>query len=399
MKKQSVVIVGGGFGGIKAALELAGDARFRVTLISDREHFLYYPALYATATGGSRAQSIMPLKEIFEHRPSVKVVNAKVTGIDTHRRHIITDNKKHYDYDKVILALGVVTSYFGLEGLDEFSYSIKSKVEIDRFKKHLHDMLTSEHHLDKRYVVVGAGPTGVELAAALASYLHTIASTHKIRHTKARVSIVEAADRILPRMSQAASRAVHRRLTSLGVTVKTKAFVKGQDDDELFVNGSSIKTQTVIWTSGVSNHPFFAAHPDIFTLEKSGRVRVDDHLVAHKDIYVIGDNAATKYTGMAQTALHDAKFVAKVLKSHASHVAPPNYKPRLPATVIPVGHNWAIFEWNKLHFGGVVGSLIRRAADVVGYLEILPMGQALRAWRAEYTAEEECSICRQHLIS
>lgn len=398
-KQQRVVIVGGGFGGVKAALELAKDERFRITLISDKSHFLYYPALYSMATGGAKAQSVVELEKIFAPHERVTVVRDTVTGIDAHRRHIVGASGKYYDYDRVVLSLGVVTSYFGIKGLDTYSYSIKSKEEVERLKAHLHGMLTADQHLDKRYVVVGAGPTGVELAAALASYLRRIAKAHGVTRGKVRLSLVEAAPRILPRMSEASAALAAKRLKDLGVDIQTNARVEAQDDDELFVNGRSLKTHTVIWTSGVSNHPLFAAHDDIFTLAPNGRVAVDEHLQAHRDIYVIGDNAATPYTGLAQTALHDAIFVAKVLRAQISRRPLPTYRAVKPPVVVPVGENWAVFEWGGLRFGGIPAALMRRAADAIGYSDVLPLGQAIKAWQSEQVHEESCGTCKDKLTA
>lgn len=365
-----------------------------MTLISNKDHFLYYPALYATATGHSHIQSITPLSDVFSRYPRVKVVIDEVTGIDLQRKHIVGKSGSHYDYDSAIFALGVVTNYFGIKGLDKFSYSIKSKAEVKRFKQHLHQTLANERHLDRHYIVIGGGPTGVELSAALATYLKKIAVTHKIRHSKIRLSLIEAAPRLLPRMSKATSAAAKARLEELGVTVKLNSMVERQDDDELTVNGRSIVTHTVVWTSGVSNHPFFQEHTDIFPLAKNGRVEVDQHLMAASNIYVIGDNANTPYTGLAQTALHDAQFVAQVLKKRASRQQPPQYRAVKPPVVIPVGHKWALFEWGPLHFAGRLGSLLRRAADAIGYHDILPIGHAIEAWKAEDIPEEDCDTCR-----
>ncbi|HET7629913.1 MAG TPA: FAD-dependent oxidoreductase, partial [Candidatus Saccharimonadales bacterium] len=392
-KKPNIVIVGGGFGGLKTALDLAKDKDIQVTLISDKDHFLYYPALYATATGQSHLQSVVELETILAFQPRIKLIVDEMTGLDTRRKHVVCKSGTHVDYDQLVLALGVVTSYFGIKGLDKYSYGIKSKAEIDKFKDHLHDMLSEDHHLDKHYVVVGAGPTGVELAAALATYLKRIAKNHKVSRTNVRLSLVEASPRVLPRMSDRASRLVHKRLEELGVKIQLNAKVEGEDDDEVIVNGKPLLSQTVIWTSGVSNHPFFAEHKDIFQLDKRGRVVVDGQMLAAKDIYVIGDNASTPYSGLAQTALHDAIFVARNLKRRRRKLPTKAYRSKSPPVVVPVGRNWAIFEWGPLRLRGRPAAWVRRAADAIGYHDILPIGQALSAWRAETVVEEDCPVC------
>lgn len=392
--KKRLIIVGGGFGGIKTALALAGEKNLDITLVSDKDHFVYYPALYATATGGSHLQSIAKLSEVFKDYAHITIIHDEMVGIDAQRKHISLKSGKHLDYDFAVLALGVVTSYFGLQGLAEYSYGIKSYTEVARFKQHLHQELTDEQQPDKNYIIVGAGPTGTELSAAMASYLERIKKKHNIKSRRhIHVSIVEAAPRVMPRMSEKASALVDRRLKKLGVHVMTNKKVESEDDDSIIISGKDIPSKTVVWTSGVSNHPFFKEHGDLFPLAPNGRVRVDAHLQAHENIFVIGDNAATQYTGLAQTALHDALFVAKVIKADLHGKPRPQYKAVKPPVVIPVGKNWAIFEWNNIRFTGWVASLIRRAADAIGYHDVLPLGQALGAWKAEYVHEETCPTC------
>lgn len=388
---MNVVIVGGGFGGIKAALELSKDKKITVTLVSDKDHFLFYPALYSTATGRSRKQSIIPLSKLFA-RSNVHVIQDTVTGIDTTRRFVIAKNHQIH-YDRVVFSLGVVTSYFGISGLDTYSYSIKSAHEIERFKKHLHDEITSKKHLDKNYIIVGAGPTGVELSASLAGYLERIATAHHIKHSRIRLSLVEAAPRVLPRMSEQASALVEERLKDLGVTVMTNKKVESEDDDSIIISGKDIPSQTVVWTSGVSNHPFFAEHGDIFPIAKNGRVEVDKHLKVANRIYVIGDNANTPYTGLAQTAIYDGHYVAKAIKAEARKAALPVYKPKKNPVVIPVGENWAILEYGPLRVTGFLAAWIRKAADLIGYLDFFPVLKAVDLWESEGQRSEECSAC------
>jgi NADH dehydrogenase len=389
---MKIVIVGGGFAGVKTALELAKDTQLSITLISDRDHFLFYPALYATATGRSKRQSIIPLTDIFKHT-DVKIILDTVTSIDPARRYVIANNHQIH-FDRAVFALGVVTSYFGLAGLDKYSYSIKSAPEIDRFKRHLHGELTSKHHLDKNYIIVGAGPTGVELSAAMAHYLQKIAKNHNVRHSKIRLDLVEAAPRVLPRMSESSSELVEQQLKKVGVSVMTNKKVESEDDDSIIISGKDIPSKTVVWTSGVANHPFFSEHAGIFTLAKNGRVEVDERLKVDKHIFVIGDNASTDYTGLAQTAIHDAKFVSRVIRSEVRQLALPHYKAMKQPVVIPVGENWAILEYGPLRISGFIGSLIRRAADVVGYLEYFPLPKAINLFFGEMQNEEDCPVCK-----
>lgn len=389
-----VVIVGGGFGGIRTALYLQKYRNIDVTLISDKDYFTYYPSLYAVATGGSRRQSFVPLKQVLSDA-RVKIIRDKIIGYDPDRRMLQGANGS-YNYDKVVFALGVVTSYFGIKGLANYSFGIKSSSEINRFRKHLHDEMVYEHKLDKQYVVVGAGPSGVELSAALASHISQIAEAHKIRHNHIRIVLVEAAPRVLPRMSEEASRLVTKRLELLGVKVLTNEKVEWQDDDEVFVSGRSIPTHTVVWTSGVANHPFFEKHSRHFNLSPNKKVIVDKHMMSGHDTYVIGDNAFTPYSGLAQTALHDAIFVARDIILTKKRHPRSEYKVIKPPVVIPVGRRWALMEWNDFMIADWFGHLIRRTADFIGYNDILPIGLAIGSWQSESKNDFGCDLCKNH---
>lgn len=381
---MNITVVGGGFGGVKAALELAENARARITLISDRPDFQYYPALYGTATGKSHLQSWVPLGEIFAKHTNVSIIIDSVTKIDKQTKQLQSESGTTYTYDKLVLALGSVTTYFGIEGLDQYAYGIKSYDEIRRLQQHLLDEFSKPNNADSHFLVIGGGPTGVELASSLGSYLKDLKQQFKQPEPRITINLIEAAPRVLPRMSEKASQMVAARLKELGVHVETNKRVEAETADALIVNGRPIKSHTVIWTSGVANNPFFKNNGDQFELSPNGKVVVDSHLRSGKDVYVIGDNAFTQYSGLAQTALKDGVFVA----NHLLRKSNKPYKATLPPVVVPVGEKWAVFEYKKIRFGGWLGALVRQAADFVGYKDILPFGQALGVWRAQSIKQE-----------
>ena len=397
MIKHKIIIAGAGFGGVRAALKLARNDSCEVTVVSDRDTFRYYPALYATATGHTHEESLIKLSEIFAGT-NVTFVKDTLKGLEPGRKKLI-GKKGTYRYDSLILALGTVTNYFGIKGLSEYSFGIKSEHEVNTLKSHLHENLTEAKKLDPNYVVIGAGPTGVELAASLRSYIQEISYSHHLRQHSARVDLIEAVDRVLPRMSPKASALVEKRLKSLGITMMLNSKVEGETADDLTVNGKHIPTHTVIWTSGVANNPFFTKHTDCFPLAPNGKVQVDAFLQGRPSVYVIGDNALTPFSGLAQTALYDADFVARNIQRQLSHLKPRKYKPRRPPVVVPVGKDWAIFEYGKLTFGGRLGSWVRRAADLIGYMDILPFSKAIKIWRSAENLEETCPICKQQLAA
>lgn len=386
---MKITIVGGGFAGVKAALELAKHPKVEVTLISDKDDFQYYPALYSTATGHSHLESWVPLATIFAHSPRVTIVRDVVSTVDPKAKTVTGESGTVYSYDRLIMALGVVTTYFGIKGLDRYAQGIKSAAEIARLKQHLRDELTKRENPDSHFVIVGAGPTGVELAAAMGAYIRRLCKEYSLTEHPIKIDLVEASPRVLPRMSEQASQLVAWRLAKLGVMVHTGTAVKAESAGQLTMGDMSIKSHTVIWTSGVTNHPFYKDHEAMFTLAPNGRVAVDERMKAAKDIYVIGDNAATPYTGLAQTALHDAIFVARNIKREIDGRKVRSYRAIKPPTVVPVGPFYAIFEWHGIRLSGIFGAMLRRLADFMGYSDILPIGQALGVWRASRLYEEE----------
>src|SRR5690554_1149922 len=138
MKKTEVVIVGGGFGGIKSALELSGHPRFHVTLIANKPFFEYYPMMYHTATGGSKVVSTMPLGEVFSKK-RISIVIDEATKLNRKNKSLKLKSGTKVDYDVLILALGNITNYFGIPGMEEYSFGIKSLRDAEEFKRHLHD--------------------------------------------------------------------------------------------------------------------------------------------------------------------------------------------------------------------------------------------------------------------
>jgi NADH dehydrogenase len=296
------------------------------------------------------------------------------------------------DYDILVLGLGVVTNYFGIPGMQEYSYSIKSLEEIRRFKSHLHQQLADHRQPDLNYVIVGAGPTGIELAGALPEYLANIMRWHGIKRSKPHIDLIEAAPRLLPRMPKDVSAMVKRRLKKIGVRLYTSQAVQGVSAEELTVNGKPIRSHTVIWTAGVTNHPFFRENN--FMLTPRGKVATDMYLQAEDNIYVIGDNANTPYSGMAQTALLDGAYVAESLKRRANGQDPRGYKVKKPITVIPVGERWATVIWGKVHLYGIIGWALREMADLIAFADYQPWWKAGKQWLTGFEAEEVCDVCR-----
>jgi NADH dehydrogenase len=390
MRKQDVVIVGGGFGGVKSALELAGHDMFRVTLVSSKPFFEYPPMLYHTATGGSKVVSSIPLGEIFEGK-KIEIIIGTASKLDRAKKTIKLDNGTKLEYDILILAMGSVTNYFNIPGMKEYSYGIKSLEDAEELKAHLHEHLIKNGSIDNHYIIIGGGPSGVELAGVLPVYLRYLMKQHGLKYRKPHIDLVEAAPRLMPRMPKSVSRSLARRLRKLGVRIYFGKPVQAETADALLLNGKPIRSHTVIWTAGVANNPFYAANK--FILSQNGKVQVDKLMQAWPNIFVIGDNADTQYSGMAQTALHDALFVTENLKRHADGKPIHAYRAKRPIYITPAGKNWAVVVWGKLHIYGLLGWTLRRAADWIGYKDVEPWWKATTRTFADRLQEDNCLVC------
>lgn len=390
IEKRKIVILGGGFGGIKTALQLCDNFEFEVYLISDQKNFRYYPTLYKTATGGNKSASSIPLNEIFDNK-NIIIVNDTAEKIDRTGKQVFGTSGKKYPYDYLVVALGVVTNYFDIKGLRDYSYGIKSQEEANELKDHLHKLIADEGKPDLNYVIIGGGPTGVELAGVLPGYIKYIMKKHGVANKTLHIDLVEAAPRLVPRMSAVYSKAVARRLKKLGVKLYLNQTVQAETADALMVNRQPIKSHTVIWTAGVTNHPFLKVNK--FALNDHGKAIVNQYLQTEDGIYVIGDNADTPHSGMAQTALYDAVFITNNIKRISQGRQPKPYLPKKPVYVTPVGNYWAAVAWGRFQFFGILGWWLRNLADFFAYNDFEPWWKASKHWVAQFETEETCKVC------
>ena len=375
-----IVVVGGGFGGVKAALELSKRQIGKITLISDHSYFLHHATLYATATGKSTEESVIPLNVIFAKHPNVEIIEDRIKGFDPHRK-LVSGKKKDYHYDKLVLALGSVTTFFGNKGLESHAYGIKTLEDVFKFHDHIHDEVVHQK-LDKEYFVIGGGLTGVEMASALNKYLETLKDLYRLKNAQPKVVLVEAKSRILPHMSMTASEKVSKELHKQGIKVLVNHKVTALEGDTITVDDKLHSTTTAVWTSGVTNNPFFKANGGYFDLARDGRVNVNPYLEALDNVYVIGDNTTIEQTGMALPALKQATHVAKNIARVATKRPQVSYRSHSVPVGLPVGEKWGYVEWHGVYVAGRIGRLVRRWIELHGYSQLLPFHEALPVWRA-----------------
>lgn len=397
MSKTEVVIVGGGFAGLRVARKLSKSYKVNVTLITDSTTFRYSPALYRSATGFRMRESVIPIAKIVSSYPNLTLIREKAVKIDRSKRKITVESGKSFKYDAAVLCLGVVTSYFNIPGLEEYSFNIKSPEGLLKLKTHLHKTLSDRGVPDANYVVVGGGPTGVELSAALAKYLKHICKKHKIKKHAINLELVEAAPRLLPMLNEKASDKTLKRLRKMHVKTLLNTAVKAETPETLKLPERTIHTKTVIWTAGVTNNPFFKENADQFTFNERGKVVVDNHLQIDPYTFVIGDNAATKYGGLALVAIWDANYTAKTIKRLAKNKKPKKYRQKKPVSVVPAGETWSVLQYRGIVMSGRLPSLLRALADLVGYSDIMGVKKAFAVWKRRTETEEICQKCSSSL--
>jgi len=321
-----VVIIGGGFGGLYAARTLAA-APVRVTLVDRRNYHLFQPLLYQVASAALNPSDIAsPIRSILNRQRNTEVILGEATSIDVANKHVIlADGELAYDY--LVIATGATHSYFNHPEWERHAPGLKTIEDALEIRRRV--LLAFEHAERESdparqrawltFVVVGAGPTGVELAGAL-SEIARQTMLRDFRHIdpkSARVILVEGRDRVLPPYPPSLSAKAQHQLERLGVEVITRGTVTSLNDAEVCIGETSIATKTVLWAAGVQASPL-AASLDV-PLDRAGRVLVEPDLSipGHPEVFVIGDLAAVKQAngelvpGVAPAAIQEGVYIGK----------------------------------------------------------------------------------------
>jgi NADH:quinone reductase (non-electrogenic) len=329
-----VVVVGGGFGGLSAVLKLA-RAGIDVTLLDRRNYHLFQPLLYQVATGAlSPANIASPLRDILHRYHNARVLLAEATGIDVKNRRVVLDDG-YVEYDTLILAAGSSHQYFGHDEWEHFAPGLKTVEDATHMRRRIllaFEAAEREADPEKRaawltFVIVGAGPTGVELTGALGEIAHdTLRNDFRsIDPASARIILVEAAGAILPSYPTKLSAAARRMLEHLHVTVRTSVMVTKIEECCVTLRESdrktTIPTRTILWAAGVLASPLARSVADATgaSLDKQGRITVERDLTipGHPEIFAIGDLANFSYQtghplpGVAQTAIQQGVYAAR----------------------------------------------------------------------------------------
>lgn len=378
-----IVIVGGGFGGLEVAKGLKG-APARVTLIDRRNFHLFQPLLYQVATGGlSPGDICSPLRSILKNQRNTQVLLAEVRKVDVGTRILTLDNGDTVSYDTLVLATGATHDYFGRDSWRTLAPGLKSIEDaLDIRSRIFLAFETAERETDDThrrqwltFVVVGGGPTGVELAGALGEIAHDTLRKdfRRINPGDTRIFLIEGRERVLgtypPTLSARAERSLHR----LGVTVVTSAIVSDLTDHRVtYRHGDrteTIESRTVLWSAGVRasslGRSMFGDRPSL--LDKAGRVRVTTYLTVpdHAELFVIGDLALAldhqgkPLPGVSPVAMQQGRYVAKFLRRRLSGghgMAPFRYRNK--GSMATIGRAAAVAEIAGFRFGGFPAWLV-----------------------------------------
>lgn len=368
-----VLVVGAGFGGLTFCQEFNFPPA-RVTLVDKHNHHLFQPLLYQVATAGLAAPDIaQPIRSILAHKPNVTVLLDEAREFNLDQREVVF-TKSRLSYDYLVLAVGGITSYFGHPEWEQFAPGLKSLRDAIQIRNHVllafekaeTEAETAAREALMTIVVVGGGPTGVELAGAFAELARFVLTRdfRRIDPSKARVILIEASHVILNHLPAELAASAQSQLQHLGVEVRTSSRVKAIRRGIVELeDGSSIAAETVVWAAGVSAHPLTRKLG--VDLDRAGRVKVnpDLSLPGRPEVFAIGDMAAVfdkkgnQVPGVSPAAIQMAQHCAQIIQDELSE-SPATRPPRRPfaywdkGTMATIGRSAAVAKIGQFEFSG-----------------------------------------------
>jgi len=384
-RSPRVVIIGAGFAGLSAAKAFAGKA-VDVTIIDRHNYHLFQPLLYQVATAGlSPADIASPIRAILRRQKNASVILAKVSGVDTVVREVIAEGRR-IPFDYLVIATGAEHAYFGhdnwasyapgLKTIDDATY-LRRRILL-AFEKAETEPDPAERRRLLNFVVVGGGPTGVEMAGAIAELAkRALASDFRsIDPRLARIILIEAGSRLLAPFDPALSESARRSLERIGVEVRLNTSVTDCNCNEVSTSEGIIETRTIMWAAGVKASPagrWLEAETD-----RAGRVKVkaDLSVPGHRDIFVIGDAAhvigedGKPLPGVAPVAKQQGKYVAHCIMARVHARLAPAFRYRDLGSMATIGRKSAVAQLGRIRLSGLVAWLLWSLAHIyflIGY--------------------------------
>jgi NADH dehydrogenase len=410
-KQKRVVIIGGGFAGIAAAHALR-HADAEVILIDRRNHYIFQPLLYQVATAVlSPAEIAAPIRQLEAKQPNVSVLLAEVTGIDVASRTIEAATpgagvlKIAFDY--LVVATGMRPSYFGHDEFARYAPGLKSLGDAETIRAKIlsaFELAATTEDEDERarqmtFVLVGAGPSGVELAASLAHLVKVTlrGNFHRIDPTKASIILLDAGKRVLPTFAESLSRRVSKRLKKLGVKVTTDVKVEKVDEQGVIAGGTRIPSATVLWTAGVAASPI----PKMLgtKTDRAGRALVDPFLkiVDAPGVFVVGDAASVMQNehpvpGVAQAAIQEGRYVGRLIaKELKGRKVKRPFRYFDKGNMAVVGKNYAVLERGSLRTSGFLTWLVWAFVHILSLPQLQNRLRVQRQWFWSYFTGQRSS--------
>jgi NADH:ubiquinone reductase (H+-translocating) len=410
-ERKRVVIVGGGFAGLAAAHALR-HADAEIVLIDRRNHHIFQPLLYQVATAVlSPAEIAAPIRQLEVKQQNLSVVLAEITGVDVASRTIKASSPgmsvRKIAFDYLVVATGMRPSYFGHDEFARYAPGLKSLSDAETIRAKIlgaFELAETTDDEDERarqitFVLVGAGPTGVELAASLAQMVRVTLSGNfrRIDPSKSTIILLDAASRVLPTFVEPLSRRVTRRLTKLGVKVMTGAKVETVDEHGVVAGGTRIPSATVLWTAGVAASPV----PKMLggQSDRAGRAIVDPFLnvVDAPGVFVVGDAASVMQNehpvpGVAQAAIQEGRYVGRLIANDLK-----GRKVKRPfryfdkGNMAVVGKNYAVLERGRVRTSGFLTWLVWAFVHVLSLPQMQNRLRVQRQWLWTYFTGQRSS--------
>ncbi len=373
MSNGKVVILGGGFAGINAAKAL-GNSKFDVWLIDKTNHHLFQPLLYQVASAAlSPGDIAVPIREILSAYENITVLMGEVIGIDKEKNEVLLKNHDKIGYDYLIISLGARHSYFGNDAWEPFAPGLKTLADALKirerillsFEKAERCDIISEAKKYLNFVIIGGGPTGVEMAGAIAeiAYHTMLKNFRRIDTTKTKIYLIEGAPHILAAYPESLSSKAKKYLEHFGVQVITGKRVTHVDANGVQIEGQLIPAENIVWAAGNQASPVLSTLN--VPLDRQGRVMVGADLTIpeHPEIFVLGDAACAMdkngkpLPGLAPVAVQQGRFAAQMIRRQLPPKEHPPFVYLDKGSMATIGKTKAVGMFGKLQFSGLIAWL------------------------------------------
>lgn len=363
-----VVIIGGGFGGLNAAKALR-KANIDILLVDKKNHHLFQPLLYQVASAALSSTDIAtPLREIFSRQKNTTVIMGTVKNINKEQQQLILENGDTVPYDHLIVATGATHSYFGNDQWAPLAPGLKTVVDALKIREKILISFEKAERLDSiqeaekflNFVIIGAGPTGVELAGAIAEIAHKtmFKNFRRINPGKSKIYLVEGASRVLPPFPEKLSIRARKDLEKMGVRVITGVMVTSITENGVQVGDDFIQARNIIWAAGNQASPLLKTLDT--PLDRQGRAIVEPDMTipGHPEIFVIGDAACSigkngnPLPAIAPTAIQQGRYVGKIIRRKILKEKRPPFKYFDKGGIATIGKNRAVGYMKNLRFTG-----------------------------------------------